>query len=442
MEELLKPETISEYLSQARDWALENVLVMGTLLELGVVLTAASLAWLLAHPLRKKFDQLQQRHVAYPLIKTIWRVLEGVSLPAIWLVLQWTAMAVAAAYGWRNGLLTVTSSLLAAWIVIHIASNLVKDLFWRRIIATSAWAVAALNILGLLDPTIALLDGAGATFGTVRISALAVLKGIFALAVLLWASTIVSNIFESRMKSAKNLTPSVQVLLTKLFKITLILLVILAAVSSVGIDITAFAVFGGAIGVGIGFGLQRIVSNLISGLILLLDKSIKPGDVIAIDENYGRVDSLGARYVSVSTRDGIEYLIPNEDLIVNRVENWSHSQNYYRMRLQIGVHYQSDVRKAISLCLEAANETERVLTDRPPVCQIRGFGDNSVDLELRYWINDPMNGRANVNGEILLRVWDKFHEHGIEIPYPQRDVHLRTPDADKLESYLKAEQAE
>ncbi|MGB5211611.1 MAG: mechanosensitive ion channel domain-containing protein [Gammaproteobacteria bacterium] len=439
MEQPLSPAALAGYFNQARDWVLANVLVMDRLVELGVVVAAASLAWLLAHPLRKKFAELQQRHARYVLIRTLWHVLEGVTLPAIWLMLQWTAIAVARSYGWQHGLLTVTSSLLAAWIVIHVASNLLKDPFWRRIVATGAWVVAALNILGLLDPTIALLDGAGATFGSVRISALAVLKGILALAVLLWASTIVSNIFESRIKSAQNLTPSVQVLLTKLFKITLILLVILAAVSSVGIDITAFAVFGGAIGVGIGFGLQRIVSNLISGLILLLDKSIKPGDVIAIDDNYGRVDSLGARYVSVSTRDGIEYLIPNEDLIVNRVENWSHSQNYYRMRLQIGVHYQSDVRKAISLCLEAANETERVLTDHPPVCQIRGFGDNSVDLELRYWINDPMNGRANVNGEILLRVWDKFHEHGIEIPYPQRDVHLRTPDADKLEAYLKPE---
>lgn len=437
MKELLDPGLARQWLSQARDWILTNVLTMETLLELGAILVAGTLAWLLARPLARKLAQLQDRHADYPVIKTIWQVVSEILFPAIWLVLQWTASAIANAAGQRVGLLTVTSSLLAAWIIIRIASMVVRDPFWRRTIATIAWIIAALNILGMLPATIELLDKAGATFGSVRISALAVIKGIFALAALLWVATIVSNIFERRIQTAPNLTPSVRVLLIKLFKITLIILVVLAAVSSVGLDITAFAVFGGAIGVGIGFGLQRIVSNLISGVILLIDKSIKPGDIIAIDQTYGRVDSLGARYVSVSTRDGIEYLIPNEDLIVNRVENWSHSQDLYRMRLQVGVHYQSDVHKAIELCLDAARETERVLEDPGPVCMLRNFGDSSVDLELRFWINDPMNGRANVSGQILIKIWDKFHEHDIEIPYPQRDLHLRTPDKERLERLVR-----
>ncbi len=433
MEELLDPGLMQQWLSRAWDWILANVLIMETLLELGAILVAGTLAWLIARPLGRKLSQLQDRHADYPVVKTIWQVTGEVLFPAIWLVLQWAASAIAIAAGQRVGLLTVTSSLLAAWVVIRIASMMVRDPFWRRTIATIAWVIAALNIVDLLQPTVDLLDKAGATFGSVRISALAVIKGIFALAVLLWVATIASNIFERRIQTAPNLTPSVRVLLIKLFKITMIILVLLAAVSSVGLDITAFAVFGGAIGVGIGFGLQRIVSNLISGVILLIDKSIKPGDVIAIDQTYGRVDSLGARYVSVSTRDGIEYLIPNEDLIVNRVENWSHSQDLYRMRLQVGVHYQSDVHKAIELCLEAARETERVLAEPNPACLLRGFGDSSVDLEIRFWINDPMNGRANVGSAVLLKIWNKFHEHDIEIPYPQRDLHLRTPDADGLE---------
>lgn len=437
MEDLLDPGLMQQWLNQARDWIVTHVLVMGTLIELGAILVAGTLAWLLARPLGQRLSGLEERHADFPVIKAIWRVTREVLFPAIWLILQWAASAIAAAGGQRVGLLTVTSSLLAAWIVIRIASMMVRDPFWRRTIATIAWIIAALNIVGLLQPTVDLLDKAGANFGSVRISALAVIKGIFALAVLLWVATIASNIFERRIQTAPNLTPSVRVLLIKLFKITMIILVLLAAVSSVGLDITAFAVFGGAIGVGIGFGLQRIVSNLISGVILLVDKSIKPGDVIAIDQTYGRVDSLGARYVSVSTRDGIEFLIPNEDLIVNRVENWSHSQDLYRMGLKLGVHYQSDVHQAIALCLEAANETDRVLTEPSPTCLLRGFGDNSVDLELRFWINDPMNGRANVSSQILLKIWDKFHEHGIEIPYPQRDLHLRTPDADRLERLVR-----
>ena len=178
---------------------------------------------------------------------------------------------------------------------------------------------------------------------------------------------------------------------------------------------------------GLGFGLQKVVSNFISGIILLLDKSIKPGDVISIGDTYGWVKSLNARYVSLDTRDGIEHLIPNEELIINKVENWSYSNNRIRLKVPVGIHYKSDVRKAIQICRDAAAATDRILKDPPPVCQLRGFGDSSVDLELRMWIEDPQNGRANVISDVLLMVWDKFHEVGIEIPYPQRDLYLKTP---------------
>ena len=213
---------------------------------------------------------------------------------------------------------------------------------------------------------------------------------------------------------------------TKLLRITLIIVAVLLALSSVGLDLTPFAVFGGALGVGLGFGLQKVVSNFISGIILLLDKSIKPGDVISIGDTYGWVKSLNARYVSLDTRNGIEHLIPNEDLIINRVENWSYSNNRVRLTIPVGVHYKSDVRKAMEICRDAAASTQRILQDPAPVCQLRGFGDSSVDLEIRMWIDDPQKGRANVISDVLLMVWDKFHEHGIEIPYPQRDLYLKT----------------
>ncbi len=285
---------------------------------------------------------------------------------------------------------------------------------------------AALNILGLLEGTIAALNDAAFSFGNVSISALTIIQEIVALGVLLWITAVAGNLIESSIRSSPNLSPSIQVLATKLLRIGLAGFAFLIALTVVGIDVTAFAVFGGAIGVGLGFGLQKIFANLVSGFILLMDKSIKPGDVIAVTDYYGRVDSLGARYVSVSTRDGIEHLIPNEELTTNRVENWSHSQNLLRIRKKVGIHYKSDVRRAIALCLEATSEVPRVLKDPKPVCQLQDFGDSSVDLEMRFWIDDPMNGRANVISEVLLRVWDKFAENGIEIPYPQRDVHLRS----------------
>jgi len=202
----------------------------------------------------------------------------------------------------------------------------------------------------------------------------------------------------------------------------------LVGLSYIGFDMTSFALFGGAIGVGIGFGLQKVVSNLISGVILLLDRSIKPGDVISVAGTYGWINSLGARYASVITRDGVEHLIPNEELITQRVENWSYSNNLVRQKVAIGISYGSDVRQAIALCLEAADETERALKTPSPVCLLRGFGDSSVDLELRFWIDDPANGVSNVRSEVLLRVWDKFHDQGIQIPFPQRDLHIRSAE--------------
>jgi small-conductance mechanosensitive channel len=190
------------------------------------------------------------------------------------------------------------------------------------------------------------------------------------------------------------------------------------------IDLSALAIFGGAIGLGIGFGLQKIFSNLVSGVILLLDRSIKPGDVITVDETYGRVSTLGMRFASVKTRDGHEHLIPNEELITSRVINWSYSDTAVRVRRPVGIAYGSDVRLAQKLIEEAVPKVPRVVAIPKTVCQLHGFGDNSIDLEVRFWIRDPQNGVNNVTSEVLLAIWDTFTENGIQFPFPQRDIHI------------------
>jgi small-conductance mechanosensitive channel len=219
------------------------------------------------------------------------------------------------------------------------------------------------------------------------------------------------------------------VLFAKLSKLLLIAVAVLAALQSLGVNLTALTVFSGAVGLGLGFGLQKAVSNLVSGIILLLDRSIKPGDVIALGSTYGWIQSLGARYVAVVTRDGTEHLIPNEELITRSVENWSHSNNLVRLKLPIGIAYGADVRQAIGLVVDAAREVGRVLPAPEPNCLLKNFGASSVDLELRFWINDPHNGLSNVKSEILLGVWDRFREGGIELPFAQRDLHLRSAAA-------------
>ena len=196
-----------------------------------------------------------------------------------------------------------------------------------------------------------------------------------------------------------------------------------------GIDLTVFALFSGALGLGLGFGLQKIFANLVSGFILLADKSIKPGDVIQLKDTYGRINFLGSRYCSVVTRDAIEYLIPNENLITGEVINWSYSQNLVRLRVPVGVGYGSDLEKARELMLAAAADAPRVLQDPQPACLITGFGDSAVNLEARVWINDPQNGIAAVKSDIFWAIRRRFKENGIEMPYPQLDVHLKSiPD--------------
>jgi small-conductance mechanosensitive channel len=424
MEEWFSPERVGALATAAWEWFRDQVLVLPNLLQLVAIALALAGAAFAAPRLGRFLSRIAADRR--------WRrVVEGTRpllLPLLWLLLVGVAWQAALLQDSPARILEIAASLLMAWVVINVASMLISNPIWAKAVAISAWTIAALNILRLLDPTVALLDSFAIQFGAVRISLLTVTKSVFALAVLLWLATIVSEMLESRLRHSPNLTPSVQVLFGKLLKFSLITIAVLAAISTTGMDLTALAVFGGALGVGIGLGLQRVVANLFSGLILLLDKSIKPGDVVAVAGTYGWVNTLGGRYVSVVTRDGIEHLIPNEEFITTRVENWTHSDSKIRIKIPIGVHYNSDVERALEICVSCAKEVTRVLKDPVPVCQLRGFGDNSVELELRLWIGDPMNGINNVRSDTLRLVWKAFHEEGIEIPYPQRDLHLRSAE--------------
>ena len=316
------------------------------------------------------------------------------------------------------------TSAAGAWAIYRMVSGFIKSRAWIRLIAVLAFGLAALQSFGLLETTIELLNHLAFNIGDRRISVLDILNGGVILLVLLWGSSLLGTSGEKKIKKLPHLPPSLQVLLTKILRVLLVFVSFAIALSTIGLDLSSFAILGGAIGVGIGFGLQKVVSNLVSGLILLLDRSIKPGDVIEIEGTYGWINSLRARYASVITRDGKEHLIPNEDLITNRVINWSFSDRNVRVRIPIGIAYNADPRKAIELCLDATQSAPRILQDPDPRCLLTGFGDNSINLELRFWIDDPSNGVGNIKSEVMLAVWDRFKNAGIEIPFPQRDVHI------------------
>jgi small-conductance mechanosensitive channel len=428
MENILTPETIDHWVQIVYDWLFGNLFVANTLWQLATVVVAFLLAYMAAGPTHRWIDgQRERRPDASSIFAHITRATGLLTLPLYWLLFQWGAVLGAGYANWPNHLIVVVVSLLSAWVVIRFTSILVRDPTWSKPIAIVAWSIAALNIVGLLNPLIEILDSLAVTLGDVRISALTVLKGVLALAILLWIAGVLSQFLERRIRSVPNLTPSIQELFAKLFKVVFITIAFIVALDIVGIDLTAFALFGGAVGVGIGFGLQKIVANLISGIILLLDKSVKPGDVIEIGGEIGWINSLGARYVSVVTHDGVEHLIPNEILISERVSNWSYSNQKMRLKLPVGISYSCDPRQARDLCIEAAAECERVLESPPPNCLLKGFGDNSVDLDVSFWINDPKKGVANVKSDVLFRIWDKFKAADIEIPFPQRDLHIKSP---------------
>jgi len=428
MDQLFDPGFYAQEFEAARLWLVENALALSVATLVQALLVG--LAFLAARTVAPRGRALLARPGVgrfEPQIARLARVLQALVLPIVWLLILWLMVLVASGADLPFHLMKTVVSLLTAWVAIRVIASLVREPVWSRFVAVVVWMIAALSILNLLAPTMATLDGAAITLGGLRISALTVVKAVLSLAVLLWIATLVGHILERRITSATNLTPSLQVLIVKLLKIVLAVIAVFVALRIVGIDLTAFAVFTGALGVGIGFGLQKIVSNFVSGITILLDKSIKPGDVLVVGNTYGRVHSLGARYVSVITRDGTEFLIPNEELVAQQVVNWSYSSDQVRLKLPIGISYDSDVRRAIALCLEAAGVVARVLKQPAPVCLLMGFGDNSVHLELRVWIRDPMNGVSNVKSEVLLLIWDLFHANDIEIPFPQRDLHINKP---------------
>ena len=318
-------------------------------------------------------------------------------------------------------------SLTAAWVIIRLLTSFIAEPFWARVVANTAWALAALNIFGFIGPISTFLS-TDLTFlpkiGNQPLSALLILKGLVTAVLLLWGANWLSKILRKRISTLPSLTPSIQLLLSKTVQITLFTLAIVIALSSIGFSFTSLAIVGGALSFGIGFGLQRIFANLISGVILLVDRSIKPGDVIEVGNTYGKVESLGLRYTSVVTRDRKEHLIPNEQFITGEVINWSYSNPVVRIKRPLGIAYEADVHQAIAVAMQCMNDTPRVLKSPAPACLLKGFGDSSVDLELRFWIRDAQNGVSNISSQVLLAIWDAFKANGIAFPFPQRDVHL------------------
>jgi small-conductance mechanosensitive channel len=359
------------------------------------------------------------------IVPKTWQTGLLISLAAIWL-----AFGILANGLQPNELVRVAAIMLSAIIIVRIALGGIGRTALGGVVVTVTICAALLEALHLGAPAIAILDAPHLDFGRVRVTPWFAIRAIVICTALFWTAQHVGDLIARGFSREQVFSRSDKALFAKLARAVLYALALVLALGFLGVDITALAVLSGAVGLGLGFGLQKIVSNYVSGLILLIDRSIKPGDVIEVEfageRMRGEVTELAGRYTAITLRTGTETLIPNEVLVSSPVSNWSHTSRNVQIRIPVGVAYSTDIERAMALCVEAAASAPRVLNQPAPVCFIVGFGESSVDLEVRYWIADSELGIRSVSSTVYLEIWKRFQTNKIEIPFPQRDVHIRS----------------
>ncbi len=398
--------------------------------QVGVILVAMAIAALINRRLQAVLESRSSgsrlRHLA---VRSAQRLLFPLSMLLVLIsgraVLEWYQEPVL--------LLSMVISIVVALAIVRLSVYVLRKAFTvnpllkssENALAMMVWGLVILDLVGWLPRILEVLDGMAVTLGSTRFSVLSVIKLLMIVGIAFTLAIWLSEAISRSLQRSNHISPSMQVGIAKFSRFLLITLAFLLALNAVGIDLSSLAIFGGALGVGLGFGLQRIASNFISGFILVFDRSIKPGDVITVGDKFGWVHELNARYVVVRNREGVDTLIPNENLITSEVINWSYMDRNVRVTLPVQISYDDDPEKALELILACAYASPRVLHDPEPAARLMAFGDNGINLELRVWIADPENGFANVRSDINLAIWRAFKAAGITIPYPQRDLHIK-----------------
>ncbi|MEN6584552.1 MAG: mechanosensitive ion channel domain-containing protein [Sulfuricella sp.] len=393
--------------------------------QLGVLAFSLVLAWLFMRLIRAQI----------PVQEGAWKLGMGgvnrITFPLAALLLVLSGKAVL--QHWQHvALLNVTVPLLVSLALVRLAVYALRHIFapsgWlqtsERFIAILIWSGVALHITGFLPEILQAMDDLSFHVGKNKISLLLILSGLLSVAVTMLVALWIATSIEGRLMRAEHLNMSLRVVLAKFLRAVLVLIGMLVALPLAGIDITVLSVFGGALGVGIGFGLQKIASNYVSGFIILLDHSIRIGDLVTVDNRFGTVTKITSRYAVIKGADGTEALIPNETLITSTVLNHSYTNHELRVYIPLQISYDSPLEKAMEVMVEEAGKHARVMQEPPPQVFLKNFGESGIDLELSAWINDPEEGQQNLRSEINLGIWRRFQQEGIEIPYPQRVVRL------------------
>ena len=395
--------------------------------QLAVILLSLGAAWVL--------NKIIRRHVMNRAPES-WKLgiggAERLLFPLSSLALVSVGSLLMRNAGLHTSLLSLSSTLLLAMAVIRLVVYSLRYVFapsqWLKTtenaIVTSVWVMVALYLVGILPGLVAAMDEVSFTLGKTQMSLWMLLQAAFMVVVTIVIALSISRFLENKLMRAEQIDMNIRVVLSKLLRVLLALVGVLVALSAIGFDITLLSVFGGALGVGLGFGLQKIASNYVSGFILLLDDSIHIGDVITVEPDYGIVSKIQSRYLILKKLDGTEVVIPNETLITSSYVNHTYTERKTLIFLPVQVSYQSDLEKALALMVEAASHVPRVLADPAPVAIVVGFAESGIDLRLSVWIEDPEEGSMKLKSEIYLAMWKLFQSGGISIPFPQREVRI------------------
>ena len=403
------------------------------LTQFSVLLAAVVVALVVHRYMQKGFERRLEEAQLGAFNTLSLKFAQRLAMPLLLLLAVSVVRLVIVHYGYPTPLIDVLARLLLALATVRLIVYALRVGIapgptlkaWEKIISTTIWVLVALYILDWLPSVEAFLEQIAITVGESRFSLLMAIKLVVLCGLYVLLALWLSGLIEQRLKNARTISVSLRVGIAKVVKVALLTVAFLLAMSEAGLNLATLTVFGGALGVGIGFGLQKIVSNFISGFILLGDRSIRPGDVISIGNTYGWVRELRARYIVVRNRDGVETLIPNENLVTTDVINWSYSDRHVRVKIPVQISYADDPEQAMAIMEAAATANSRVLKDPEPAVRLLKFADSGIELELRVWLLDPQEGVGNVRSDINLAIWRGFKEAGITIPYPQRDVHLR-----------------
>ncbi len=418
-------EAIENYVAQAVAWLQSNVLTATTVTQWACISAALVASILLGRILLPHMSRWVEASVSNDSLRTTLLGSAGIGYSVIFFSISQICLGVFVLLDYFPRWLFAVSDLTLAWIIISILALIIPNRFMSRMAAVAVWAIALLHILGLLSPIVIHLQGLNLSMGEAKISVYGVIKGILMTALCLQLASFVSRFAVKKIETAGELSPTLKVLSTKVVHIALYTAAIILAMTSVGIDLTSLTIFSSAVGLGIGFGLKTIFSNYVSGILLLLDNSIKPGDTIEIGGVLGTVGKMHGRYASLLTRDGKEYLVPNEQMISNEVINWTHSDRIIRLTVPVSIAYNADKKKAKELLEKAAEGVGRVLRFPAPVARMMELGDHAIKMDLRIWIADAEAGVRNVKSDVLFNICDLFEENEIEFPFPQQDVTVK-----------------